>query len=233
MTTATPVDQELFCKAPTQDPRTRKHTGPRCSFRKVFDDTKPQEAKTIEELVADELCNGHKKMKDKFMHIIIPQLKLTQLRTAIQNAQAFNEQASTSHRAEEQPLATSTKTEGQITNTQRLMIQRVFKKIVAHTEEIALSLVGGLRLENRTTAAIKQIQELANATNKILDLSEDTTSANEVSQGGSAAIASALGDDEGKITESRGGSAMNVINEQDCVKEETDTAMDPWLTNWP
>ena len=65
------TQRETLCKASTQDFKIRKHVGPLCTRRKVFDDMKSQESKTVEELVADELCNAHKKIKERFMHIII------------------------------------------------------------------------------------------------------------------------------------------------------------------
>ncbi|KAL8730504.1 MAG: hypothetical protein Q9166_004032 [cf. Caloplaca sp. 2 TL-2023] len=62
------------CKALTQHPRTKNNTGHRCSRAKIVDDTKLHGLKSTEELVADELCRQHKLMKERFMHMIIPQL---------------------------------------------------------------------------------------------------------------------------------------------------------------
>lgn len=61
------ADPDPYCKALTQDPHTKKHTGPRCSRRKIHDDTKSQQSKTIQDLVDDELCNQHKLMRERFM----------------------------------------------------------------------------------------------------------------------------------------------------------------------
>ena len=67
------------CRALTQNPQTKKQTGPRCLRRKVVDDEKPQANKSCDDLVADELCKQHKHMKEKFADMIIQQLLEEQL----------------------------------------------------------------------------------------------------------------------------------------------------------
>ena len=64
--TRTLPPQEERCKAPTQDKRTKLHTGPQCARRKVLDTVKPQALKSEADLVADECCKQHKTMAERF-----------------------------------------------------------------------------------------------------------------------------------------------------------------------
>ena len=93
------AEREAWCKAPTQDPKTKKHTGPLCTRKKVFDDRKLQESKTVEDLVADELCSQHKKTQERFVHIIIPQLNLDDFVPCTSASVASVVAATTSHKS--------------------------------------------------------------------------------------------------------------------------------------
>ena len=57
---------EARCRALTKLPNAVDHRGPQCSRRKVPDTSKPQAQKNDRDLVADELCNQHKMMLDRF-----------------------------------------------------------------------------------------------------------------------------------------------------------------------
>lgn len=61
------------CRALTKLPGARDHSGPQCSRRKVLNTDIPQAEKTLKDIAADELCNQHKLMLDRF---IVSQAKL-------------------------------------------------------------------------------------------------------------------------------------------------------------
>ena len=62
-----PKPSNRYCKTPIQDRLTKKGTELLCSRKKVYDDTKPQQSKTIEDLVADELCGQHTLIKERYL----------------------------------------------------------------------------------------------------------------------------------------------------------------------
>ncbi|KAL8657377.1 MAG: hypothetical protein Q9226_001973 [Calogaya cf. arnoldii] len=180
--TAQRVDSDLICIAPTQDPVTKKPTAHRCPFRKGVDYTKPYELKTIDELAADELCGVHKKMREKLMHIIMPQVMLKnrshllfttvstdpQLQTAIQTARFPAPQTSPYHNSvRRNPFASApTVDQGQISKKQKLTIQRVFKEITVQAQKITLS--QSSQPNGHVATAAARIEKLAVAIEKLL-----------------------------------------------------------------
>ena len=76
-TKTTMIQRKTLCKTSIQNFKIKKHVELFCIRRKIFDDMKFQKSKIVKKLMTNELCNEHKKIKKKFMHIIIFQLELS------------------------------------------------------------------------------------------------------------------------------------------------------------